>query len=74
MSIACRYVTYADYYFSETEKGRNGDSAWPLWGLSMRIIQGVNTIEKLYPLAGMGLIAVRWVSTEMVNSGIYHQM
>ncbi|WWC87416.1 uncharacterized protein L201_002305 [Kwoniella dendrophila CBS 6074] len=26
------------HYLLETEKGRNGDSAWPLWGLAMRII------------------------------------
>lgn len=25
----------------ETERGRNGDSAWPLWGLAMRIIQAM---------------------------------
>ncbi|WVF70366.1 hypothetical protein IAT40_005156 [Kwoniella sp. CBS 6097] len=26
------------HYLLETEKGRDGDSAWPLWGLAMRII------------------------------------
>lgn len=25
-----------------TEKGRNGDSAWPLWGMAMRLLQAVN--------------------------------
>ncbi len=25
------------HFVLETEKGRNGDSAWPLWGLAMRI-------------------------------------
>ena len=27
---------------SETDKGRNGDAAWPLWGLAMRIMQAVS--------------------------------
>ncbi|WVQ68695.1 uncharacterized protein L199_006904 [Kwoniella botswanensis] len=27
------------HYHLETDKGRNGDSAWTLWGLAMRIIQ-----------------------------------
>lgn len=26
----------------ETEKGRNGDSAWPLWGIAMRLLQAVS--------------------------------
>lgn len=26
------------HYHLETEKGRNGDSAWPLWGLAMRLV------------------------------------
>ncbi|GMK58669.1 hypothetical protein CspeluHIS016_0601110 [Cutaneotrichosporon spelunceum] len=26
------------HYALETEKGRNGDSAWPLWGLAMRLV------------------------------------
>jgi hypothetical protein len=25
----------------ETEEGRNGDPAWPLWGLAMRIAQAM---------------------------------
>nr|KIR83485.1 hypothetical protein I308_06147 [Cryptococcus tetragattii IND107] len=29
------------HFHLETEKGRNGDSAWPLWGLAMRLIQGM---------------------------------
>jgi hypothetical protein len=29
------------HYHLETEKGRNGDSAWPLWGLAMRIMQAM---------------------------------
>jgi hypothetical protein len=28
--------------FRATEKGRNGDSAWPLWGLAMRLLQAVS--------------------------------
>lgn len=35
---------YADLIIrSETDKGRNGDSAWTLWGLAMRIVQAVGT-------------------------------
>ncbi|OWZ30832.1 hypothetical protein C347_03977 [Cryptococcus neoformans AD2-60a] len=30
-------VTMAHYYL-ETESGRNGDSAWPLWGLAMSLV------------------------------------
>ncbi|TXT11220.1 hypothetical protein VHUM_01971 [Vanrija humicola] len=26
------------HYHLETEKGRNGDAAWPLWGLAMRLV------------------------------------
>ncbi|EJT46054.1 hypothetical protein A1Q1_05436 [Trichosporon asahii var. asahii CBS 2479] len=26
------------HYHLETEKGRSGDSAWPLWGLAMRLV------------------------------------
>jgi hypothetical protein len=26
------------HYQLETEKGRNGDNAWPLWGLAMRLV------------------------------------
>ncbi|UOH84813.1 hypothetical protein LQV05_001627 [Cryptococcus neoformans] len=29
------------HFHLETEKGRNGDSAWPFWGLAMRLIQGM---------------------------------
>jgi hypothetical protein len=29
------------HYQLETEIGRNGDSAWPLWGLAMRLCQAV---------------------------------
>ncbi|WVQ69660.1 uncharacterized protein L199_007880 [Kwoniella botswanensis] len=29
------------HYHLETEDGRNGDSAWPLWGLAMRLIQSM---------------------------------
>lgn len=40
MSVS-RLVTRA-LTSSETEEGRNGDSAWPLWGLAMRLIQAVS--------------------------------
>ncbi|OXG79806.1 hypothetical protein C345_05536 [Cryptococcus neoformans A2-102-5] len=29
------------HYHLETDKGRNGDSAWTLWGLAMRIVQAM---------------------------------
>lgn len=29
------------HFCLETERGRNGDNAWPLWGLAMRIIQAM---------------------------------
>ncbi|WVW85195.1 hypothetical protein I302_107233 [Kwoniella bestiolae CBS 10118] len=29
------------HYFLETERGRNGDAAWPLWGIAMRLIQAM---------------------------------
>ncbi|WWC88880.1 uncharacterized protein L201_003795 [Kwoniella dendrophila CBS 6074] len=29
------------HYMLETEKGRNGDSAWPLWGMAMRLSQAM---------------------------------
>ncbi|OCF42823.1 hypothetical protein I317_03300 [Kwoniella heveanensis CBS 569] len=29
------------HYHLETEEGRNGDSAWPLWGLAMRLIESM---------------------------------
>ncbi|GFZ52287.1 hypothetical protein JCM24511_10060 [Saitozyma sp. JCM 24511] len=29
------------HFHLETERGRTGDSAWPLWGLAMRIIQAM---------------------------------
>lgn len=34
------------HFHLETEKGRNGDSAWPFWGLAMRLIQGVSVAHK----------------------------
>ena len=29
------------HYQLQTDRGRDGDSAWPLWGLAMRIAQAV---------------------------------
>ncbi|WWC65511.1 uncharacterized protein I303_108129 [Kwoniella dejecticola CBS 10117] len=29
------------HFMLETEKGRNGDSAWPLWGMAMRLSQAM---------------------------------
>ncbi|KAK6909911.1 hypothetical protein L486_00437 [Kwoniella mangroviensis CBS 10435] len=29
------------HYMLETERGRNGDSAWPLWGMAMRLLQAM---------------------------------
>lgn len=30
------------HYYLETESGRNGDSAWPLWGLAMSLVVAVS--------------------------------
>lgn len=30
------------HYQLQTDRGRDGDSAWPLWGLAMRIAQAVS--------------------------------
>lgn len=34
------------HYYLETESGRNGDSAWPLWGLAMSLVVAVS---RLFP-------------------------
>ncbi|WVR05530.1 hypothetical protein IAU60_002548 [Kwoniella sp. DSM 27419] len=44
------------HYVLETEKGRNGDSAWPLWGLATRLIQAM----------GLHRDGARWNLTEEV--------
>ena len=50
---------------SETERGRNGDSAWPLWGLAMRICQAVGQ--------SMGWGAYyRWACIVMEHAGTFH--
>ena len=46
----------------ETEKGRNGDSAWPIWGLAMRIMQAVCRLP--------GMADVRWDCIVTGNGGI----
>lgn len=33
------------HYQLQTDRGRDGDSAWPLWGLAMRIAQAVRSIS-----------------------------
>ena len=30
------------HFYLDMEKGRDGESAWPIWGLVMRIIQAVS--------------------------------
>jgi hypothetical protein len=32
------------HYQLQTDRGRDGDSAWPLWGLAMRIAQAVSHV------------------------------
>jgi hypothetical protein len=39
------------HYHLETEKGRNGDNAWPLWGLAMRLVTAVSTNAALVRVA-----------------------
>lgn len=55
------------HYHLETEKGRNGDNAWPLWGLAMRLVTAVSyhTHE---------ITDCRWACTAMVSDGIYQPM
>ncbi|WWC65494.1 uncharacterized protein I303_108112 [Kwoniella dejecticola CBS 10117] len=36
-----RALNIMAHYHLETDRGRNGDWAWPLWGLAMRIIQAM---------------------------------
>lgn len=33
------------HYQLQTDRGRDGDSAWPLWGLAMRIAQAVRLVH-----------------------------
>lgn len=47
----------------ESEPGRNGDSAWPLWGLAMRMAQGVGLFTNSQALRR------RWVYTETARNG-----
>lgn len=35
---ALQAVNIIAHVYLETEGGKNGDSAWPLWGLSMRMV------------------------------------
>lgn len=46
-AILTKYKHVMAHFHLETEKGRNGDSAWPLWGLAMRLIQGVSVPRNL---------------------------
>lgn len=43
-------VVIMAHYHLETEKGRNGDSAWPLWGVAMRLVTAM----------GMHIDGKRW--------------
>jgi len=45
-----------------TEKGRNGDSAWPLWGMAMRLLQAVWDRSD-------DRAEARWACTGMVPNG-----
>ena len=53
--------------YRETEKGRNGNQAWPLWGLAMRIIVAVSDADPPKPITD----PCRWVCIEMEDAGIY---
>jgi hypothetical protein len=43
------------HYQLQTDRGRDGDSAWPLWGLAMRIAQAVRRDEGSLLMTQMGL-------------------
>lgn len=67
-------------FSNESEEGRNGDASWPLWGLSMRLIQAVSLMaSKIYLILGMVLmliatVSTRWVFIGMVQDGILTQI
>lgn len=50
------------HYCLETENGRDGESAWPIWGLVMRIIQAVSP-------ANPTTTDSRWASIAMGSAG-----
>ena len=52
------------HFYLETEKGRDGEMAWPIWGLVMRIIQAVSG----WPSAQ---IDDRWVYIATGSGGDY---
>ena len=54
------------HFYLDMEKGRDGESAWPIWGLVMRIIQAVSARTSSRLVSAYK----RWVFIEMVNGGI----
>lgn len=65
-------LTARPVYYSLTEEGSSGDSAWPLWGLSVRMIYavsrrpylGLDYLDLISNLAHPDGFASRWRSME----------